>query len=484
LEAAQAEITNIEKALRLPQRLFVLTSGMSSIENAYQAQRAFFATGATLPYQFRKKQLRLLLKAVRKYEQQIMDALYKDLHKPPVEAYGGELGQLYAEIKYLQNGLKKWMQPEAVSSPFTQYPSKSKIHRAPLGLTLIIAPWNYPFQLLMAPLAAAIAAGNCAVLKPSEMTPHTAAVIETLVKETFNPAFVTVVQGDGSTVIPALMQHRFDHVFFTGSTNVGRKIMEMATPHLTPVTLELGGKSPCIVDEHADIHVAAKRIVWGKFWNAGQTCIAPDYVLVHHLVKDKLVEAMKKAMLQFWGATPQDSSDYARIINASRFATLQSYLSQGRVLHGGEHDAADKYIAPTLIDDVSWESPLMQEEIFGPILPILTFEKITDVLERLQQLPYPLSLYVFTKRKATEHLLMERLRFGGGCVNNTLVHFVNPELPFGGVGNSGMGRYHGKYGFETFTHLKAVMRTGTWVDVPMKYPPYKGKLKWLKLFMK
>ncbi|WP_090101046.1 aldehyde dehydrogenase [Chitinophaga sp. CF118] len=455
-----------------------------SIEKIYKTQQDFFASGATLSYDFRKEQLQLLKKAVKKYEQRILSALYADLHKPPVEAFAGEIGLIYTEITDILSGLKHWMRAESVSSPLAQYPSQSKIYRVPLGLTLIIAPWNYPFQLLMAPLAGAIAGGNCAVLKPSELAPHTAVVIETLIRETFDPAYIAVLQGEGSVVIPEAMQYRFDHVFFTGSTAVGKKILEMAAPHLTPVTLELGGKSPCIVDDKVNISVAAKRIIWGKYWNAGQTCIAPDYVLAHEQVKDKLVAAMKKAIIRFWGEDTAQSPDYGRIINTKRFNVLKSYLEQGRLLHGGVTDEKDLFIAPALLDDVDWNSPVMQEEIFGPILPIITFNKLEEAVRLIRQQPYPLSLYLFTKRTKTEKILLEQLHFGGGCINNTLIHFTNPELPFGGVGNSGMGRYHGKYSFETFTHAKSIIKTGTWLDVPAKYPPYKNKLAIMKIMMK
>lgn len=454
------------------------------IPEIYKAQQDFFASGATLSYEFRKKQLQLLRKAIQKHEKRILAALYADLHKPPVEAFGSEIGLMYVEIKDILTGLKGWMRPEAVTSPLAQYPSQSRIYRMPLGLTLIIAPWNYPFQLLMAPLAGAIAGGNCAVLKPSELAPHTAAVIETMIRETFDPAYITVLQGDGSVVIPDVMQHRFDHVFFTGSTTVGKKILEMAAPHLTPVTLELGGKSPCVVDDKVDISVAAKRIIWGKYWNAGQTCIAPDYVLVHQKVKDELIAAMKKVIVRFWGENPLQSPDYGRIINAKRFHVLRSYLEQGQLLHGGATDEKELFIAPALLDNVEWNSPVMQEEIFGPILPVITFDKLEDAVQLIRQQPYPLSLYIFTKRTKTEKILLEQVRFGGGCINNTLVHFTNTELPFGGAGYSGMGRYHGKYSFETFTHAKSIIRTATWLDVPMKYPPYKNKLKMVKMIMK
>lgn len=449
----------------------------------YQAQQVYFDSGATLSYTFRKAQLKRLRKGIRKFEDKIMAALHADLHKHPMEAYGSEIGFLYEEINYILNGLKHWMAPEAVTSPFVTYPSSSRVHKQPLGLTLIIGPWNYPFMLLISPLLGAIAGGNCAVIKPSELAPHTAAVTAALIKDTFDPAYITVAEGDGMEVIPLLMSFRFDHVFFTGSIPVGKRIMELAAAHLTPVTLELGGKSPCIVDEKVNITVAAKRIIWGKFWNAGQTCVAPDYLLVHHKVKEALVAAMKAAIVEFFGANPAASADYARIINAKRFDAIAAYLEQGHVLHGGQTDRDQLYIAPTLIDDVDWTDPLMQEEIFGPVLPVLTYTSLPQAVQAIKQLPYPLALYIFTKNRKTEKLLIDHVRFGGGCVNNTLVHLTNPELPFGGAGYSGMGRYHGKYSFDTFTHQKGVLKTGTWLDVPLKYPPFGNKLKTMKVFM-
>ncbi|TWW01770.1 aldehyde dehydrogenase [Chitinophaga pinensis] len=453
-------------------------------QEIYNVQQAFFESGKTLSYKFRRQQLRLLKTAVKKREKDILAALQADLHKHPVEAYSSEIGTLYVEIRHMLSNLKEWMRPERVSSPFTMYPSKSRIHRAPLGLVFIIAPWNYPFQLIIAPLIGAIAGGNCAIVKPSELTPHTSAVIAALIKETFDPAYITTLEGDGSTVIPDMMRHRFDHVFFTGGSGIGRRIMEMATPHLTPVTLELGGKSPCIVDEKANIQVAAKRIVWGKFWNAGQTCIAPDYILVHTKVKDELIAAMKKAIVRFFGEQPADSPDYARIISQKRLNTLQTYLTQGTVIHGGATDESKRFMAPTLLDNVSWDSPVMQEEIFGPILPVISYTTLEEAIRLVRQQPYPLSLYLFTRSAATEKLITEQLRFGGACINNTLGHFTNPELPFGGVGNSGMGQYHGKYSFDTFTHPKSIMKTGTWIDIAMKYPPFRNKLWLVKRLLK
>lgn len=450
----------------------------------YQAQQVYFDSGATLPYAFRKTQLKRLKKAIQKYEEKIIAALHADLHKHPMESYGSEVGFLYEEISYILDGLKQWMEPEMVTSPFVTYPSSSRVYKQPLGLTLIIGPWNYPFMLLLSPLLGAIAGGNCAIIKPSEMAPHTATVVADLIRDTFDPAYITVVEGDGTEVIPLLMSFRFDHVFFTGSIPVGKKIMEMAVPHLTPVTLELGGKSPCVVDEKVNITVAAKRIVWGKFWNAGQTCVAPDYLLVHQKVKEELVTALKAAIIEFFGDDPAASGDYARIINSKRFDTVAAYLEEGHILHGGQTNRDSLYIAPTLLDDVEWTDPVMQDEIFGPVLPILTYTDLPQAIQAIKKLPYPLALYVFTKSKKTEKMLIEQVRFGGGCVNNALVHLTNPELPFGGAGYSGMGKYHGKYSFDTFTHEKGMLKTATWLDVPTKYPPFKNKLKVMKLLMK
>ncbi|MGN7819714.1 aldehyde dehydrogenase [Chitinophaga sp. 22536] len=456
----------------------------AQISQLYNAQHDYFDSGVTRPYAFRKAMLQKLKKAIQRYEPRILEALKLDLNKHPLEAYSSEVGFLYEEIAYIAANLKQWMEPEVVTSPFVTYPSSSRVYREPLGLTLIIAPWNYPFMLQLSPLVGAIAGGNCAILKPSELAPHTATVIADLIKETFDPAYITVVEGDGSTVIPALMAFRFDHVFFTGSIPVGKKIMEMAVPHLTPVTLELGGKSPCIVDEKVNIKVAAKRIVWSKFWNAGQTCVAPDYLLVHHKIKEELTAALKAAIVEFFGEDPAASKDYARMINTRRFDAVAAYLKEGHVLYGGQTDRDQRYIAPTLLEDVEWDDQVMQEEIFGPVLPILTFETLPQAIQAIKKNPYPLALYVFTKSKKTENALIEQVRFGGGCVNNALVHLTNPELPFGGAGFSGMGQYHGRYSFETFTHAKGMLKTGTWLDVPVKYPPFKNKLGLLKKIMK
>lgn len=457
---------------------------MSSVTDIYKAQRRFFDSGATRPYAFRKAQLKQLKKVIRRHEAAILAALHADLHKHPMEAFGSEVGLLYDEIDHALTNLRQWMRPQPVSSPLLHYPSGSKIYPEPKGLTLLIGPWNYPFQLLINPLIGAIAAGNCAIVKPSEMAVQTEAITRKVISEAFDPAFVTVVTGEGHLVIPELMQHRFDHVFFTGSIPVGRKILEMAAPHLTPVTLELGGKSPCVVDESADLKTAAKRIIWGKCWNAGQTCIAPDYVLAHHKIAAPLLEHMKLAITKFFGDNPAESPDYARIINHKRFDQLAAYLQQGSIEAGGATDREQRYIAPTILSNVSFDEPVMKEEIFGPVLPFITYRDTDEAVGMIAKNPYPLSLYIFSGSSKTERTFIERVAFGGGCVNNTLVHFTNAELPFGGVGYSGMGRYHGRSSFEEFTHMKGVMKTATWLDVPVKYPPFGNKIKLAKMMMK
>ncbi|MBO9152640.1 aldehyde dehydrogenase [Chitinophaga sp. GCM10012297] len=455
-----------------------------TIHDIYQAQRSYFASGATRPLSFRKTQLKELRKAIKRHENEILAALHADMRKAPVEAYGSEIGLLYEEIDHTLAHLRQWMKPVPVSSPLMHYPSGSVIYREPKGLTLLIGPWNYPFQLLINPLIGAIAAGNCAILKPSELAPATEAVIRKVIADAFKPELVAVVTGEGHVVIPGLMQHRFDHIFFTGSIPVGKKILEMAAPHLSPVTLELGGKSPCIVDERADLKTAAKRIIWGKCWNAGQTCIAPDYVLAHEKVADRLMEHMKSAIHQFFGENPANSPDYPRMINEKRFDQVASYLQQGKVFTGGQTERSDKYIAPTILTDVSFESPVMKEEIFGPVLPVIPYKTTAEAIGMIAQNPYPLALYVFSSSRRTEQAFIEKVAFGGGCINNTLVHFANIELPFGGVGYSGMGRYHGRNSFNEFTHEKGVLKTATWLDVPMKYPPFNNKLKLLKMIQK
>lgn len=447
--------------------------------------RQYFASGATRHLHFRKKQLKKLRQAIQTYESHIITALWKDLHKSPEEAYATEIGIIYAEIEYLLQHLEQWTQPVYVATPLALLPSTSKIVRDPLGVCLIIAPWNYPFHLLMAPLAGAIAGGNCVVLKPSEIATHTAAVVAEMIQDTFVADYIQVVQGEGAAVVNTITtEFRFDHIFFTGSITVGKSIAAIAAAQLIPLTLELGGKSPCIVDKDASIAVAAARIVWGKFTNAGQTCVAPDYLLVHADRKEALLEAMIAAIRQYYGSDPRLSPDYGRIINDKRFDTLCQYLRQGTLITGGTTDKLERYIAPAILDHPDIQQPVMQEEIFGPILPVYTYRTQEEALAFIHQYPNPLSLYLFSNSRAIQDYFTTHISFGGGCINNTLMHLGNPHLPFGGVGGSGMGQYHGKYSFDTFTRPKAVLQTSTWPDPSVKYPPYKGKLKWLKWLLK
>jgi aldehyde dehydrogenase (NAD+) len=455
----------------------------SFTNNELLSLRRFYETGATLTYAFRKQQLQLFKQAVIKYEQEIYDALYKDLKKSPEESYATENGLLLAEINVTLKHLKQWMSPQSTGINLVNLPSSGKLYPDPLGVVLIISPWNYPFQLSLIPFVGAIAAGNCVVLKPSESAPATAAIIEKIIKETFPPEYVKVIQGDGASVIPGMMQaFRFDHIFYTGSIPVGNAIYQLAAKELIPVTLELGGKSPAIVEEDADIAASAQRIALGKFANAGQTCIAPDYVLVHENVLEKFTAVLKDKVTRFFGEDAAKSHDYGRIINSKRFDTLAAYLQDGEIIMGGQTDRAALFIAPTIIKNINQDAKVMQDEIFGPILPIISFKQTEEAIAIVKKNANPLAFYIFTSSKKREEEWIRRVAFGGGCVNNTIWQFANHYMPFGGIGSSGMGAYHGKHSFNTFTHIKPVMKTPTWFDPAIKYPPFKGRLnlfKWL-----
>jgi len=449
------------------------------------AIRRHFQSGATRPYEVRRQQLLLLRENLLQHEPAIAEALYTDLKKSREEAYGTETGLVLAELNNTLKNLRKWMRPHRAGTNLVNLPSSSRIYRDPLGVVLIIAPWNYPVQLALIPLIGAIAGGNCAVVKPSEYAPATSALLEKMLTALYPPEYVRVVQGDGADVVTGMIQSfRFDHIFFTGSVPVGRRIYQLAAKDLVPVTLELGGKSPVVVEQDADVATAARRIVLGKFINAGQTCVAPDYLLVHEDIRQRLLTGLQEALLAFYGAKPEESYDYAKIIHEKRFETLVSYLSQGRIIAGGRHDRQRMFIEPTLMEDVSPESPLMQEEIFGPILPVFTYRNMEEALGIVRQHPDPLAFYLFTRDAGKQQAWMEQFTFGGGCINNTVWHFANHHLPFGGVGNSGTGAYHGKYSFQVFTHAKPVMQTPVWIDPSIKYPPYKGKLKWFRFFFR
>ncbi len=448
------------------------------------AMRSYFISGATRSYAFRKQQLVALKKAIIAHEQEIYTALYSDLKKSPEECWVTENGFVLSELDHTISWLSAWMEPERKSTNLLNLPSKSSVVKEPLGTVLIIGPWNYPFQLLLTPLIGAIAAGNCVVLKPSEFAPATDAVMQKIIESIFPKEYVLYVSGDGATVIPEMMhQFTFDHVFYTGSTAVGKIIYKMAAERLVPVTLELGGKSPCVVTENANIKVAANRIVVTKFSNAGQMCIAPDYVLVHASVKEQLIDAMKKKIVQFFSDQPKNSHEFGKIINEKQFNRLIGYLQDGKVVHGGDHDIQQLFIAPTLMESVSLDSSIMTDEIFGPILPVITYQTEEEALSIIQRNPNPLAFYVFSNQQKEAERWLDKVPSGAACINNASWHATNHHLPFGGRGFSGTGRYHGKYSFDTFSHEKAVLQTPTWFDPSMKYPPFKGKLKLFKKFI-
>lgn len=443
--------------------------------------QSFFDSGKTRSYEFRRQQLQKLKAAILQHEKEIHNALYADLKKNAEESWVTETGFLIAEISHALKHLRKWMKPEKVATNLLNFPGKSFIYKEPLGTVLIIGPWNYPLQLLFTPLVGAIAAGNCVVLKPSEFAPATTAVMKKITDENFSNNYILYVEGDGAEVVPQLINNfRFDHIFYTGSTHVGKLIYEMAAKQLVPVTLELGGKSPCVVENDANIKVAARRIVLAKFSNAGQMCVAPDYVLVHQLVKEEFIIALKKIIQQFFSSDPSTNYNYGKIINEKQFNRLLNYLQQGKIIYGGEYNALTNYIAPTLLDDVSLDAAVMKGEIFGPILPILSFSSFEEARQIVERNANPLSLYVFTQSSEKEKQWLEKISFGGGCVNNTSWHLTNFNLPFGGRGNSGIGAYHGKYSFNVFSHQKAIMKTPAWFDPKIKYPPFKGKLNLFK----
>lgn len=439
--------------------------------------RNYFDSGVTRPYTFRRQQLQKLKAAILQYEEALYAALHADLKKSPEESWVTETGFLIGSINRTLKGLREWMQPERVPTNLVNFPSSSYILRDPLGVVLIIGPWNYPIQLLFTPLIGAIAAGNCVVLKASEFAPATAAIMRRIISETFPPNYILYTEGDGAKVVPGMMNHfRFDHVFYTGSTSTGKIIYRMAAEQLIPVTLELGGKSPAVVESDANIPVAARRITMTKFSNAGQMCIAPDYVLVHTTQKEKLVKALTENIKSFYTG-PEGGYSYGKIINEKQFNRLTAYLKQGTILYGGKHDMSKLFIEPTIMENVPAGASLMKEEIFGPILPIIPFSTLEEARKIILNNPEPLAFYIYTSDSRKQKAWLESVAFGGGCVNNSSWHFTNHSLPFGGRGNSGLGQYHGRASFDVFTHRKAIMKTPTWFDPAMKYPPFLGKLK-------
>ena len=458
---------------------------MDTILEQLQKVKQHFSSGASLDIDFRKKQLQKLKNALYQHEHEIYTALYADLKKNPEECWITEIGFVITEINYALKKLTRWAKPKRVKTNLLNFPSKSYILHEPLGTVLVISPWNYPLQLLLTPLVGAIAAGNCVVLKPSEFAPATAAIIRKIVRENFEENYLMVVEGDGAAVIPYMMNNfRFDYVFYTGSTFVGRLIYEMAARNLMPVTLELGGKSPCIVERDANPKIAARRIALTKFSNAGQMCVAPDYVLVHRSIEREFLKELKLAIHSFYNASHTRDYHYGKIVNEKQFNRLINYLQSGEIAYGGSYDANTFFMEPTVLLNVAPDAAIMQEEIFGPLLPILVWEKDEEVYKAIQLHENPLALYVFTSDDEKAKKWTRSIAFGGGCINNASWHLTNHYLPFGGRGNSGLGNYHGRFSFDTFSHKKAILQTPTWFDPSVKYPPYKGKLKWFKRIIK
>lgn len=455
----------------------------TTAQDIVRAQRDFFETGRTKDLDFRREQLRVLKRAVMGNSSAILNALKEDMNKPAFEAYVAEISQVTSGIDYTLKRLSWWARPRRVHTPAYLFLASSHVYPEPVGVALIIGPWNYPMDLVIEPLTGAIAAGNCAVLKPSEIAPATAAVTARIIRENFDPAFVTAVEG-GAGEAQALLAERFDYIFYTGGSVVGKVVMEAASKNLTPVTLELGGKSPCIVEPDIDVDIAARRITWGKYFNAGQTCIAPDYLLVNRRVKDALLEAIKGYITRFYGDDPKASPDYPRIVSDKHFERISALLGEGDIIAGGQTDAGTRYIAPTVIDNVTLEHKVMQEEIFGPVLPVIAYEDLQEAIDIVRSRPKPLSLYVFTRDRAKQERVMRDTTSGGACINDTMIHYSNPRVPFGGVGISGFGRYHGKWTFETFSNMKGIVDRSFLVDIYLRYPPYKNAQKLAQRFLR
>ena len=451
----------------------------STIDDVVHRQRTFFREGKTRSISSRISQLKVLKRAIQQNEQRILDGLWADLRKPALEGYGAEIAFLVRESNHAIRNLRAWAKPVKVPTDLIDFPATSRVYSEPLGVVLIIGPWNYPLQLLFAPLVGAIAAGNCAILKPSEIAPHSSSVIAGIIQDNFEPSFISVVEG-GPQETQILLSRGLDHIFFTGGTDIGKIVMKAASEHLTPVTLELGGKSPCIVDKDIQLDYTASRIVWGKFINAGQTCVAPDYLLIHRAIKKQLLERIVTRLKEFFGEDPSKSPDYGRIVSDRHFVRLCQLLQDGEIISGGSTNAEDRYIAPTVIDKVSLEDRVMQEEIFGPILPVMGYEDLPEAISIVNKQPKPLALYFFSKNKKNQERVLRETSSGGVSINDTVSYEVSSFLPFGGVGPSGMGNYHGKASFDNFSHKKSVLNKSFLLDIKIKYPPYKQKLKYVR----
>jgi aldehyde dehydrogenase (NAD+) len=441
--------------------------------------RTFFSTNRTKDLSFRREQLKQLRRMIVKNEPALFEALKQDLGKPAFEAYGGETGFVIREIDAALNNLGHWARPRRVSTPLVHLPGRSIIYQEPYGVALIIGPWNFPIQLLLAPLVGAMAAGNCALLKPSITALRTSHLLSQLIRDHFDQAYLSLVEG-GAETTQLLLEERFDYLFFTGGPATGRIVMAAAARHLTPITLELGGKNPCIVDEDVDIDVAARRIVWGKFFNSGQSCVAPDYLLVHHAVKKPLLKRIVAVIREFYGSDPSQSPDYGRIIDDGHFDRIMRLLGSGTVVLGGTGDRSTRYIAPTVLDHIAVNDPIMQEEVFGPLLPVLTYDDMDRAIAMVNALPKPLALYLFSRNRQVHKRIVRETSSGGGCINDVVIQQTSDTLPFGGVGESGIGACHGKMSFDTFSHQRSIIRRGFLFDVMLRYPPYKDHLKWIR----
>ena len=457
---------------------------MNSIESIIREQRTFFREGHTLDISFRIEQLGKLRKIIKKYEKELYLALKADLNKPEFEAYGTEIGLVLDEVKYIQSHVESWAKPKRVKTSLANFPSASRIYQEPYGVTLVMSPWNYPVLLSLDPLAGAIAAGNCVVLKPSNYSPEVSGLLKKMLGEIYPEKYVAVIEG-GRAENQSLLNQRFDYIFFTGSVQVGKMVMEAASKNLTPVSLELGGKSPCIVDETADLKLAAKRIVWGKYLNSGQTCVAPDYLLVQEEVKGPLLAYMKGYIEKLYQKPVDGVEIYTRIVNEKHYRRIMGLIEGEKVIAGGTGNPDKLQIAPTILDEITWQSPVMQEEIFGPVMPVLTFRTLQEAIRMVSRRPKPLAAYYFTCSRKRENYFLQHTSFGGGCINDTVMHLASSHMPFGGVGDSGMGGYHGKDSFETFSHKKSILKKAGWLDLPFRYPPYKGiYFKILKMILK
>lgn len=453
----------------------------NDMERIVAAQRAFFYSGATKSYRYRLDALMRLEAGILGLEGEICRALRSDLNKPEAESYMTEIGMVLEELSYAKKHLRRWMRPQRKRTPLSQFPAKSTVYSEPYGVALIMAPWNYPFQLCISPLIGSICGGNCTVLKPSAYAPATSAIIKQLLNDAFDPNYVAVIEG-GRAENEALLEQRFDYIFFTGSVAVGKLVMEKAAKNLTPISLELGGKSPVIVHADAKIELAAKRIAFGKCLNAGQTCVAPDYILVHRSVKQELIDGLKDAIKSFF---PDGYGELVNIVNDKHFERVMGLMKGEKIVFGGSSDPKSRFIEPTILDDVTFAAPVMQEEIFGPLFPILTYDHLDEAIKLINDRPKPLALYLFTTSKAVEKKVLEAVSFGGGCINDTIIHLATSEMGFGGVGESGMGSYHGKQSFDTFTHYKSIVKKSNRIDLAMRYRPYSdSKLKIIRKFLK